>query len=716
MLQNRNKSVPPHQGKSRRRLALFYYLVLAFSLVLALRLVQIQIYLREKYAVIAEKQFKYELALTPERGCIYDRRLRPLAMNVPSYTIVAYPNLVKNVEQTAAALAKHLDVSAGQLAAKLRTKSGFVYISRHASRLAGLSIKTLSLPGIECRLEMARQYPKGKVGCHLVGFTNIDHKGASGVELAYDGVLRGVPGKAVVQRTANGQRKFRHSDYPVEEAENGQHVVLTIDYAMQNIAQKELRRSLLECGADTGSVIIMNPNTGEVLAMAVEPGFDPNAPGKFAPSSWRLRAITDLFEPGSTFKLVTMAAVLNEKLRKPSDRVFCENGTYRVMREEIHDVHPYGYLTLRDVLVKSSNIGMAKTALSIDRRLIYRYARNFGFGICSGIELGGEENGILNPLDRWSKFTPAAMSYGHEVGVTPLQMCNLFSTIANGGVLMRPYLIKEIRDQAQNVSIVSESQVVHRVISTTTVDTLKSMMAEVVLRGTGQKAAVPGVQVCGKTGTARKVRLNGGGYIANQYVANFGGFFPMEKPQYAMYVMIDNPKGSYLGGEIAAPCFGRIASQIMFYKGVQVESDDDQVVQTLLARQMKRRVPNFVGYERDEVKELADIAEIHLAFSNKGDLITGQIPKPGSWIKREELVRLSCSKDEQAADRSIPNLVGLPIRSALNLLGERGIQAVVTGSGRVVSQQPGPGRSLRPAEQILLQCESSVDVRKLLML
>jgi len=709
-------------GKSKRldlqRPLLFYRIVLCIAVVVALRLIQVQIFLREKYAVIAERQFKYELALAPERGGIFDRRLRPIAMNVPTYTIIANPKRIKDVGHTAAVLAKHLNLSAGQIAAQLRGKGSFVYITRRASRLAGLTIKTLSLPGIECRLEMSRQYPKGMIGCHLVGYTDIDGKGLSGVELAYDNVLQGVPGKVILQQTADGRKKFRHSDYPEQQAENGDHVVLTIDYAIQSIAQRELRRTLQECSADTGAVIIMNPNSGEVVAMAVEPSFDPNAPAKYAPSTWRLRAITDLFEPGSTFKLVTMAAVLNEKLRKPTDRVFCENGAYRVMRETIHDVHPYGTLSLRDVLIKSSNIGMAKTAQGIDKRIIYRYARDFGFGSRTGIELRGEEDGILNPLERWSGFTPLAMSYGHEVGVTPLQMCNMFSTIANGGRVLQPYIIKEIRDPDQNVVFMSSGKILRRVISEATADTLREMMADVVEYGTGKKAAVPGVQVCGKTGTARKVRMNGGGYIANQYVANFGGFFPKERPQYAMYIMIDNPRGSYLGGETAAPCFRRIASEIMYYKGIEVEADDDQAVQALLAKQPRRRVPNFVGYDRDGAKDLARAADIQLTFAEKGDLVTAQAPKAGSYVENGALIRLHCSEmsEEAMAMRTIPNLIGLPIRSALNLLGEKGIHAVVNGSGRVVRQQPSAGKQLRATEQILLQCESSVDLRKLLLL
>jgi cell division protein FtsI (penicillin-binding protein 3) len=712
-----NGAIKKTDKPDTRRLAWYYKSALFLCALIVCRLIQIQIFQQEKYSVIAERQYKLEVKLAPERGGIYDRRLRPIAMNIPSYSIIANPRQVKNIPETAAVLARHLDLNLQQITAKLQSKKGFEYISRRVSRYAGTQIKMLGLPGIECRIEMNRQYPKGRVGCQLIGFTNIEGEGASGIELTYDEVLQGVSGKAVLQRTASGRRMFQHSDFPVREAENGSHVVLTIDYAMQNIAHKELRRSLQECNADTGTVIIMNPNSGEILAMAVEPSFDPNTPGKFAPSTWRLRAITDLFEPGSTFKLVTMAAVLNEKLRKPTDRVFCENGSFNVMRETIHDVHPYGWLTMHDVLVKSSNIGMAKTAMGIDKSLIYTYARYFGFGSRSGLDLRGEENGILNSMERWSGFTPLAMAYGHEVAVTPIQMCNMFSTIANGGLLMRPYIIKEIRDVDQSVIQMTESKIMHRVISESTADTLSNMMADVVKFGTGQKAAIPGAIVCGKTGTARKVRSHGGGYISNQYVANFGGFFPKERPQYAMYVMIDNPKGSYLGGDIAAPCFRRIASQILFYKGLEVDADEDSVVQRMLVKSAQRRVPNFIGYDRDEAGEMAKQAGIPVSFNDEEGLVIGQTPRSGSLLETDESIRLTCASDEPNGrqDLVVPQLVGLPVRNALNVLGDRGIRAVVNGSGRVIRQEPVPGRRLRQTEQVLLQCESSVDVRKLIL-
>ncbi len=712
-----NGAIKKTDKPDTRRLGWFYKATLAVSVVIVCRLIQIQIFQQEKYSVIAERQYKQEVKLAPERGGIYDRRLRPIAMNVPSYSIIANPRQVKNIAETAAVLARHLDLNPHQIAVKLQSKKGFEYISRRVDRLTGITIRTLSLPGIECRMEMNRQYPKGRVASQLLGFTNIDGEGASGVELAYDEILQGVSGKAVLQRTGSGRRKFEHSDFPVREAENGRHLVLTIDYAMQNIAHKELQRSLQESNADTGTVIIMNPNSGEILAMAVEPSFDPNAPGKFAPSTWRLRAITDLFEPGSTFKLVTMAAVLNEGLRKPTDRVFCENGTFNVMRETIHDVHSYGWLTLHDVLVKSSNIGMAKTAMGIDKSLIYTYARYFGFGSRSGLELRGEENGILNSMERWSGFTPLALAYGHEVAVTPMQMCNMFSTIANGGLLMRPHIIKEIRDVDQSVLYMTDSKILHRVISESTADTLAGMMADVVKYGTGQKAAVPGISICGKTGTARKVRANGGGYIANQHVANFGGFFPKERPQYAMYVMIDNPKGSYMGGDVAAPCFRRIASQILFYKGLEIDADEDSVVQRLLVKTPQRRVPNFLGFDRDDAGDMAREAGLPVSFNDEEGLVISQTPKSGSLLAANESIRLLCATREAAARQElvVPQVVGLPVRNALNLLGDRGIRAVVNGSGRVVRQEPVPGRRLRQTEQVLLQCESSVDVRKLIL-
>ncbi len=709
------------KSKSRRtdqkRLTLFYRVAGFIVFLLVLRLIQIQVVQREKYSVLADIQYKYEIKLNPVRGAIYDRRQRQLAMNVPSVSIVGYPGEIRDKTATAQKLSRVLGISSAALAAKLHTRKDFVYLMRRVNKSLGVHVETLGLKGVGVLQETSRQYPKGSVASQLLGFTDPDGHGISGIEAAFDNTLFGVPGKAVLQKTAVGNRHlFQRSEYPIKEAKNGNQIVLTIDQAYQTIAHQELRRTILETSADSGVVIIMEPYTGEVLAMASEPSFNPNHYGKYASSAFRLRAVTDIFEPGSTFKLVPMAGLIHEKKYQPEDRIFCENGEFKVAGETIHDVHKYGWLSLHDIIVKSSNIGMAKSVQKVDRGLLYRYARDFGFGTKTGIELPGEVNGQLRNMADWSGFTPYAMAFGHEIAVSPLQMCNMFSTIANGGVLMRPHIIKEILNADGRVIQRNGVQAVRRVIDERTANILKQMMADAVREGTGQRAWIEGVSVCGKTGTARMVRRDGGGYIRGQYIANFGGFLPQEKPRFVIYVMIDNPKGSYLGGDVAAPCFRRIAEQIMFHKGVDIEAEEGSDLELKFARNDNRVVPNLVGYDRSTAQKIANRMDLDLAIDGRQGIIVAQQPQAGATVEQRTAIQVVCQPMvPSGAPRQVPRVIGLPMRNAVAVLAGAGIDAMVTGSGKVVQQAPPPGRTLGREEQVLLTCETSVDLRKLLI-
>ncbi|MBN2356773.1 PASTA domain-containing protein [candidate division KSB1 bacterium] len=710
-------NIRKHERYANWRTHLFFAVVVLVFLVLALRLLQVQLIQREKFMALARGQYEITERLMPERGTIYDRCLRPLAMNIPTVSIGAYPEKIKDRQGTAQKLARLLGESAAYIEGKLATQSDFVYITRRKPRRVGLLVQALGLNGVVCFHEMSRQYPKGSVGCQLIGFTDVDGHGLNGVELSFERTLYGVAGKATRQKTAIGNYDlFTHAGYPVEPATDGSDVVLTIDYIYQNIAHKELHRTIREANADSGVVIIMDAKTSEVLALASEPSYNPNSPGKYAPSTWRLRAITDQFEPGSTLKLLGMAMLLNEGFNKPDDRVFCEDGRYNVMRETIHDVHPYGWLTLRDVLVYSSNIGMAKSVMKQDRRMLYQYARNFGFGNKTGIELTGEIGGTLPELSRWSGFTPLAMAYGHNIAVTPLQMANMFCAIANGGVLRTPFVVKEIRNKNNSVVYRTPPRAVRRVITESTADTLKEMMCQVVERGTGVRAKLPGIHVCGKTGTARMVRPRGGGYIRGQYIASFGGFFPKDKPRFVIFVMIDNPKTSYLGGDVAAPCFARIARQLVYTRGIDIEAEEGTDLDLELVQDDHRIVPNFIGHAKSVAKNLAYAMDLKLHISGDDGIVISQSPKAGTKVTISGKVALVCKKqDPSQGPRPIPDVVGLPIRNALNVLAAENIKAVVNGSGRVVTQKPLAGRRLRNSEQVMLYCESSVDLRKLLI-
>jgi len=698
------------------RLSVYYVAALAFLLAIIIRLVQIQIIQREYFAMPADGQYKVEIKLPPERGIIYDRNLKSLAVNVPSVAVVADTRYVKDPELAARHLSKILGKNYSYYLAKLKTKSDYVLLEKSAPKEVEKKIDALRLAGIRCELTMVREYPKQYTASQVLGFTGLDGHGLSGAELFFDSILKGRPGKAILQKTGSGKhRLFRRPEDPIVPPEDGYDVVLTIDYVYQSIAEEELHRTIVESRADSGTVVIMDTQTGEILAMASEPGFNPNKYGNYHPSTWRIRAITDQFEPGSGYKLVLLAAVLNEQLRKPEDLIFCENGKFAVMGETIHDTSPHGWMTLRDVVVKSSNIGMAKTSMEIDRGLIYRYARDFGFGAKTGIELKGEVDGLLKPPIEWSGFTPLAMAFGHEVAVTPLQMCNMFNTIANGGVLLQPHILKEIRKHQSDKIIKRKSRkVVRRVLSRTTADTIKSIMSEVVTRGTAKTAQLPDLQVCGKTGTARMIRPGKRGYQPHEYIASFGAFFPKENPKLTIFVMIDNPKGKYYGGQVAAPCFRRIAEQIIAYEGVQHFKDENEEFEYAL----EDKVPNLVGFNVSVAEKLTENSDVLMETLGNGDIVISQEPKPGKKMKENMKVILKTNDPllVQGKEKKVPSVIGLPIRNALNILTAAGIKVIVDGTGRVVRQQPAAGEIIRPHEQVLLHCESSIDLRKLLIL
>jgi cell division protein FtsI/penicillin-binding protein 2 len=700
-----------------KRLSFYSIAAFLFLLLLIGRLMQIQLIDREKYTDMADIQYKCEVKLLPERGMILDRNYRPLAMNIPTVSVMGYPGQIRDPEGVSLKLARALGKSQSYFLSKLKTDGDFAWLLRREPYEVANKIELLNIDGIECQTLMDRRYPKGHTASQLLGFTNVDGKGLSGIELAFDAILRGVPGKAVYQRTGTSRLLIR-SEYPVTPPEDGQDIVLTIDYLYQTIAERELRRAILESDADSGVVVIMDPRNAQVLAMASQPDFDPNNAGEFHPSAWRSRAITDLFEPGSTFKTAVLSAVLDEHLRNVDDRVFCENGKYKIKGELIHDSEPHGWLTVGEAFVQSSNIGLAKTAMGIDRKLIYKYARNFGFGMSTGIELKGEIAGILKPTNEWSGFTPVAMAYGHEVGVTPLQMCNMFCVIANGGFLLRPTILKEIRQGIEITAKGEQVKVVRRVISQTTADTMKSLMNQAVEHGTGKNAYMAGVEVCGKTGTAHMVSKKGRGYLPNEYIASFGGFFPKDKPRIAMFVMIDNPKGGrYYGGDIAAPCFKRIAEQIIAYEGAGKYISTDPPAETMTEEQVVR-MPNLVGYKKSAASRIADRFGLEVETLGKGEVITSQTPAAGKPVEKDAGVTLSTQANARATEevKIVPAVTGLPVRNALNLLTAAGINAVVDGTGRVVQQKPGPGHRLKLNEQVLLHCESSIDLRKLLVL
>jgi cell division protein FtsI (penicillin-binding protein 3) len=486
-------------------------------------------------------------------------------MEVPS--VFGVPTALENPARTARHLSPVLRVSTRELERKLRQDRGFVWLARKLDPEQGRRLEQMPMDGIGVVMEGRRFYPKGPLLSHVLGFAGIDGQGLEGIERRYEAHLHGEKRVTVLQRDALGRTVF-----PKGRAEQGptpgHSLVLTIDEVIQYIAEKELEEAVTRAHAKSGTMIVLDPHTGALLALAISPRFDPNTVAAIGPDRWRNRALTDAYEPGSTMKAILAAAALEERVMKPNTMIFGENGRMTVANTVIHDHEKMGWVTFAQVIHKSSNIGAAKTGMALGEERLYRYLQAFGFGQRTEIDLPGEAGGLLRDPRHWGRRSVASISMGQEIGVTPIQMVSAVGAIANGGVLMKPYVVSEIRDADGRVLKQILPQVKRRVVSPETARALTAILEGVVTDGTGGKAAIPGFRVAGKTGTAQKIDPRTGAYSATQFVGSFIGFAPADHPRLAMIVVIDEPHGDAWGGTIAAPVFGRVGEQVLHYLGV----------------------------------------------------------------------------------------------------------------------------------------------------
>jgi cell division protein FtsI/penicillin-binding protein 2 len=548
----------------RRTKAAFLFLFL-FLLLCAARLLFIQFFRSEYLAGIARKQHNLFVELEPRRGTIYDATLQPLAVNISVDSLYATPNEIpdKNKESIVRQIMPILNVSYEYLRDRLYRKKSFVWLARKISPEQSAAIKKLNIKGLDFIKESKRCYPNGYLASHIIGYAGLDNSGLDGIELYYDRYLKGQSGWALFLRDARQKRLYLWEKmiYPGD----GYDLVLTVDEVIQYIAERELDKALNKFHAQAASIIVMNPHTGEILALANRPAFELNDYSQADQDSRRNRALTDMFEPGSVFKIVTLAAALQEQRVLEENRFFCENGSYKVATHILHDHQPHGWLTFREVIEQSSNIGTVKVAQSLGNNLIYRYEELFGFGAKTGIDLPGEISGQVTELRSWSKISIAAIPIGQEVGVTALQLASAISVIANGGNLMRPYIVKEIRDsKTQEVLKEFSPCLIRSVVAPEIANRMKKVLTGVVENGTGKMAKMEIFTAAGKTGTAQKLEPNGT-YSHNKFVGSFIGFAPAEDPQIAIVVILDEPRPVYFGGVVAAPVFKNVASDVLKY-------------------------------------------------------------------------------------------------------------------------------------------------------
>ncbi|MFQ5508513.1 MAG: peptidoglycan D,D-transpeptidase FtsI family protein [Leptospirillia bacterium] len=563
---------PDTTGPFSIRFTLVAMAIGAGFLVVVLKLVQLQIIDSAKLSARAESQHLKSVRLAGERGTITDRNGAILAKNMDVPSISANPSAIKNPKATARALSRLLPVSARTLEKRFSANGRhFTWVHRKTDPALAGRIMDLGLTGVHQLPESRRFYPKGKLLGHILGFAGIDNQGLSGVERVFDSRLKGGEIHFVVERDALGNQGSP-TNAVYERPDSGADITLTIDEVIQYHVEKQLDLAMARTEAKSASVVVMAPDSGEILAMAVRPEFDPNRPGSYVASDFRNRILTDPYEPGSTMKVLIAATALEQGVVTLDEVIDCENGYLSLRGGPLRDSHPHDMLTFHEVLAKSSNIGTYKVADRIGPQGIYDALRKFGLGQRTGIELGGESTGVLLPVSRWSGRSLASISIGQELSVTPLQLATAASAVANGGWLIKPHIVREIRDDHE----VDRTRPirVRRVISDATSRTLLDALVAVTEKGgTAVKAAIPGYRVAGKTGTAQKAAVGKRGYAKGKYVSSFLGMVPAEDPKLVILVVIDEPKGRYYGGTVAAPVFRDVARPVLQYMGVHPETD-----------------------------------------------------------------------------------------------------------------------------------------------
>lgn len=631
------------------------FFVLLFALTVC-RAFYLQVVKRDHLLKLADRQHQKIIPLTPARGTIYDANGAALAVSVEMDSCYAEPKSIADLNSAAARLAPILRMPKETVVRKLQGNRNFVWLQRRLTPDVVKRIRDLDIEGIGFVKETKRFYPNSEVAAHVIGFTGLDPEGLEGVERRYDATILGGNGYLVTERDALG-RNVALKGTVIQDDAMGHSVTLTLDKNIQYITEKELAKAVDDSGARAGTAIVMDPQTGRVLAMANYPTFNLNAHASYAPPVWRNRAVADSYEPGSTFKTLLIAAALEEKVIRPGDGINCEGGSYAIGGRTIHDTHKYGRLSIAEILKYSSNIGVAKIGSKLGPSRLYTYLKNFGIGEKSGIDLPGETSGMLRQWSQWYGIDLATISFGQGVTASSIQLAAAFSAIANGGVLMKPYLVERVTDSEGNLVKSFEPQARRRVVSPETARAVARMMEGVSSEGgTGTSASVEGYRVAGKTGTAQKVDPVTKGYSATKRTASFIGFVPADKPRLTILVMIDEPKTSPYGGVVAAPAFSAIALQGLCYLKVP---------------------PDMVVRSKPKAVE----AQASLATEEESPEAEGAIVEEGEGIV-------------------MPNFRGMSMRQTLKVMEEQGLNVRLHGSGRAVEQSPLPGHRIRPSDQV----------------
>ena len=560
-----------NNDSTRKRIFIVFYFLSVLFAVAIIRDFYLQVVKHKSLTERAEKQSTQRIVINPVRGIIYDRNYRSMAVSIDVNSACAMPSKIENPKKIAETLSKILSVSRKSLEEKLTSKKAFVWVKRKISDDEFKAMGNIKHEGIDFLKESQRFYPKGELASQLIGFSGIDNDGLGGIEKRFDSFIKGKSGvRIMTEKDAKGR-----SIYVFEKPRSeGKNVVLTIDENIQYIIQSELEKRVEEVKAAGGCAVAVNPQNGDILAVAAMPKFNPNQVNQYSPFDWRNKVISDPYEPGSTFKVITASAALEESVVKPDTILDCSNGFIQVANKKITDVHKYGRLSFEQVIQKSSNVGTIKVGMMLGPSQLYKYMRLFGVGERTEVELDGESPGILRKPESWSGTSIGAIPIGQEVSVTPLQLALIYSAIANGGILYKPRIVIKVEDSEGNVEKEFKTEIKRRVISEKTSKILSGILKGVVSEeGTGNLAKVKGFQVAGKTGTAQIAKRGGGGYMSDKFNSSFVGFLPADNPLITILVLIDEPSTAHYGGVIAAPAFSRMAERIMRYMNIKPEEE-----------------------------------------------------------------------------------------------------------------------------------------------
>ena len=665
---------------TNRRLVAIALFMSVWGVAIGTRLYFLQVVESANLKERAKDQQERNLDISPRRGSIYDRNGNELAVSIEVDSLYAVPREIDDASGTAAFLSEILEVPTPSLEARLDSERWFAWIARKLSARQAARIKAGQFKGLYFQKESKRFYPKRELASHVLGFVTLDDKGGSGLEYRFDNVVGGTPGKVVVITDAMG-RSFHRLEQPPTAGSN---LRTTIDQNIQYSVEKELMETVRRTKAVGMSVIVMDPGSGEILAMANYPQFNPNEFGKYPQINFRNRAISHVYEPGSTFKVVTAAAALEENLTFLEEEIDCEMGSIVLFGHRIRDHKPFGTLTVREILQFSSDVGIIKLGLRLGDERFASYIDRLGFGKRSGIDLPGEERGLTKPANRWSRVSVGAISMGQEIGVTPLQIVNLISAVGNGGILYSPYVVTRIENSIDGTSerINPRGQ---RVMFPETARRMQDALRQVVVAGTATAAQIRGYSVAGKTGTAQKLDRATGTYSLTKHVASFAGYAPATSPVVSAIVVIDEPQGGHQGGTVAVPVFKSIVEQILRYRSIAPDSPvsaprftEDNAAPALPRPTLPR-----------EQNRTADAWEVVDTLYGKG-------------------LGFPTSHDEQAlVQLPVPNFYGKSLRQVTDECLRLGLRLQAGGSGAAVLQSPAAGALIRPGTRVQVRFSTS---------